>query len=313
MTLSLLSIVVPAYKPDFLAAALQSLVAQSVHDFDVLVADDCSPYALADIVREYQGRLRIAYHRFPDNLGGRSLAAQWSRSVRLARSSWIWLFSDDDLADANCVEVLLSALASPAAQTTRLFHFNTRVVDAAGTVIRETTRFPSLLSAKQFLHGRMTMRYSSFACEYVFSMAAFDEIGGFVDFPAGWCSDDASWIALAGDRAIVTLDGAMVSWRRSARNISSPSSLLGQQKADAMIAYIEWLAQKGLSSEPSIALRWFSRLLGEQQLTLGPSRYLRAARSINRFDGSAPVSASVDFLKHDLLQLAGNLKARLTG
>jgi glycosyltransferase involved in cell wall biosynthesis len=313
VTRSLLSIIVPAYKPDFLAAALQSLVTQSVHDFDVVIADDCSPSPLADVVSEYQGRLRVAYHRFPDNLGGLSLAAQWSRSVRLARSPWIWLFSDDDLADPHCVEVLLLAITGPLAQTTRVFHFNTRVVDDSGTVIRETTRFPRRLSTRQFLEGRMTMRYSSFACEYAFSMAAFDEIGGFVDFPAGWCSDDASWIALAGDTEIVTLDGAMVSWRRSAKNISSPSSQLGQQKSDAMIAYVDWLAQNGLSSEPSVALRWFSRLLGEQQLTLGPSRCLRAARSINRFDGSPRISASIDFLKHDLLQLAGNLKARLKG
>jgi glycosyltransferase involved in cell wall biosynthesis len=313
VTPSLLTIIVPAYKPDFLAPALQSLVEQSVHDFDVLVADDCSPYALTDIVRDFQGSLRIAYHRFADNLGGMSLAAQWSRSVRLGRSPWIWLFSDDDLADPHCVEVLLAALTGPLAQNTRLFHFNTRVIDAAGMVIRETRPYPSRLSAKQFLQGRMAMRYSSFACEYVFSMAAFDEIGGFVDFPAGWCSDDASWIALAGDAAIVTLDGAMVSWRRSTKNISSPISLFGHQKADAMIAYIEWLAQKGLSSERSVALRWFSQLLGEQRLMLGPGRYLRAARSINRFDGSAPISSSVNFLKHDLLQLAGSLKARLKG
>ncbi len=311
MNPGLLSVVVPAYKPDFLAAALQSLAAQSVKDFTVLVADDCSPHALVEITRQFEADLNLNYHRFPSNLGSKSLAAQWSRSIRLTGSPWVWLFSDDDLADPNCVEVLLSALDGPLAKTTRLFHFNTRIVDQTGQLIRETHRYPARLGASQFVQARMDMRFSSFACEYIFARAAFDEIGGLVDFPAGWCSDDASWVALSGDADIVTLDGAMVSWRRSEKNISSPSSGHGPEKADAMISYLEWLAKRGLKGQSGSGARWFLTLLREQGMTLGPRRCLQAANAMHHFDDSARLAFATMLLGNDLQAVARRIKSRL--
>lgn len=309
MNPGMLTVVIPAYKPDFLSAALQSLAAQSVKDFEVLVADDCSPHSLADITRTFETDLRIGYHRFPSNLGSKSLPAQWSRSVRLTGSPWVWLFSDDDTVDPNCVEVLLSALAGPAAETARVFHFNTRIVDQTGQLIRETARYPARLSAAEFVQGRMDMRYSSFACEYVFSRAAFDEIGGFVDFPAGWCSDDATWVALVGDADIVTLGGPMVNWRRSEKNISSPGSGFGPEKAEAMISYLEWLAQRRVTGTLGSGARWFLKLLREQGLKLGARRCVQAASAIHQFDGSARLACVTSLLSNDLLRTAGTIKS----
>ncbi len=304
----MLTVVIPAYKPDFLKAALRSLAAQSAKGFEVLVADDCSPHALSGITRDFEADLHITYHRFPTNLGGKSLAAQWTRSVRLSNSAWVWLFSDDDLLDPNCMEVLLPALNGPLAQTTRLFHFNTRIVDHAGALIRETTRYPARLCAKEFVQARMDMRYSSFACEYVFSRAAFGEIGGFVDFPAGWCADDASWVALTGDAEIVTVEGAMVSWRRSEKNISSPNSGLSAKKADAMILYLEWLVKHGITGVPGSGARWFFALLREQGINLGAQRRLHAVRAISQYDGSSQIKCTTKLIQHDFLGMVRRLK-----
>lgn len=305
---NMLTVVIPAYKPDFLKATLRSLAAQSAKNFEVLVADDCSPHALSSIVRDFETELNIRYHRFPTNLGGESLAAQWTRSVRLSSTAWVWLFSDDDLLDTNCMEALLPALSGPLSQTTRLFHFNTRIVDDAGELIRETTRYPARLCATAFVQERMDRRYSSFACEYVFSRAAFDEIGGFVDFPAGWCSDDASWVALTGGDEIVTIDGAMVNWRRSEKNISSPNSGLSAKKADAMILYLEWLVQRGITGTPGSGARWFFELLREQGIILGTQRRLQAARVIRQYDGSSPFRCATNLIRHDFLGIARRFK-----
>lgn len=284
--MTMLSVVIPAYKKEFLAATLQSLAAQTVKDFEVVVADDCSPNALAGIVRGFEGALRLVYHRFPENVGGRSLVAHWSRSVRLATSPWIWLFSDDDLADPNCIKVLLAGIAGSIKCNARVLKFNTRIVDHEGRMVRVTAPFPPRLTPDEFVQGRMKMVYSSFACEYAFSRAAFDEAGGFVEFPAAWCSDDASWIAFAGGADIVTLDGAMVSWRRSDVNISSPRSGLGKEKAEAMIEYLHWLARRGISGTHKCGLGWMQRVLYEQNIALSVGGAFRAGRAISRFDES---------------------------
>lgn len=299
-----LAVVLPAYKPEFLGQALKSLSDQSIKDFDVVVADDCSPHDLESIVRRYQADLSIRYHRFDSNMGGYSLADQWTRSVRLTSAPWVWLFSDDDQADGNCVEVLLAALADPSVPPTRLFHFNTRIIDGEGRLIREAAAFPARLRAQAFVQARMDMRFSSFACEYVFSREAFEEVGGFVDFPAAWCSDDASWVALAGDSEIVTLGTAKVNWRRSGINISSPGSSLGSAKVDAMVAYLEWLAARNMTVTSGSSGNWFRSVLREQGQVVGTLRHMRAARAIHRLDGSWWPICYLSLVSNDVLAVA---------
>ena len=45
-----LAIVIPAYKATFLAAALDSIAAQTCRDFTLYIGDDCSPNNLGDIL-----------------------------------------------------------------------------------------------------------------------------------------------------------------------------------------------------------------------------------------------------------------------
>src|ERR1700679_2366053 len=96
---NLLTIVIPYYKLRFLDAALASLAAQSRQGFKVFIGDDASPEDPRDVLRKYQDVLDIRYLRFSENLGRSSLVKQWDRCVRETDSEWVWLFSDDDLAE----------------------------------------------------------------------------------------------------------------------------------------------------------------------------------------------------------------------
>ena len=49
-----LAIVIPAYKSTFLAAALDSIAAQTCQDFTLYIGDDCSPNNLEEIVGRYR-------------------------------------------------------------------------------------------------------------------------------------------------------------------------------------------------------------------------------------------------------------------
>ena len=92
-----LAIIIPAYKPDYLAETLESLTKQTNKDFIVYIGDDASPYDLKSIVDEFSSKLNIVYKRFEDNLGSKSLTKQWERCIELSNEDWVWLFSDEDL------------------------------------------------------------------------------------------------------------------------------------------------------------------------------------------------------------------------
>ncbi len=102
-----LAIIIPAYKATFLPAALDSIAAQTCKDFTLYVGDDYSPEPISDIVNQYHDKIELVYQRFDANVGGKDLVAQWERCIAMSKDEpYIWLFSDDDVMEPDCVEKL---------------------------------------------------------------------------------------------------------------------------------------------------------------------------------------------------------------
>lgn len=236
-----LTIVIPAYKPTFLGEALDSLAAQTDPHFQVLVGDDASPHDLKPIVERHRANLNLCYKRFPDNLGRRDLVAHWNRCIRLTDSEWIWLFSDDDLADPACVAAWRETLRTNT-DVCHVYRFQTKTIDREGRVIRWNPPHPHSETAMAFAYHRLARQRMSFACEYIFSRRAFEREGGMVSFPLAWGSDDASWIAFTGDKPIRTIEGPFVSWRSSGENLSTADRTTRDAKRDALLEFLAWLS-----------------------------------------------------------------------
>jgi glycosyltransferase involved in cell wall biosynthesis len=103
------SVGVPVYNGErFLAQTLDSLLAQTTTDFEVIVCDNASTDDTADIARKYaELDPRVSYVRNPANIG---LARNFNRVFQLSRGRYFqWAMADDLLgptALADCVAVL---------------------------------------------------------------------------------------------------------------------------------------------------------------------------------------------------------------
>jgi glycosyltransferase involved in cell wall biosynthesis len=103
------SIGLPVYNGEkYLAEALDSLLAQSFADFEIVIADNASVDATALICQAYQaGDSRIRYVRNPRNLGA---AANFNRTVELSSAPLFLSVAHDDRHEPlfleRCVEVL---------------------------------------------------------------------------------------------------------------------------------------------------------------------------------------------------------------
>jgi len=238
-----LDVAIPAFRARHLDACLESLCAQDDRNFRVLVGDDASPDDLEALCERYRGRLDLAYHRFPTNLGGRNLTQQWDRTVRLGGNPWVWLFSDDDVASSGCVGALRAALAEGAP----LVRLDLRLVGSAGEVLDVPPPAPDHESAEAFLWERLKRRRESFAVEFAFARDRWEASGGFVDLPSAWCSDDATWFALAGEAGIRRARGGRVDWRWSGANITA-SHRWDAAKREAVVRFLERVGAHGLSA-----------------------------------------------------------------
>ena len=236
-----LAIVIPAYKSTFLSAALDSIAAQTCKDFTLYIGDDCSPNNIGEIVDRYRDKIDLVYKRFDSNLGGHDLVAQWERCIDLTQGEpWLWLFSDDDVMEANCVEEFYKlAYKSPS----HYFHFNIREIGADGLVKKELPAFPPHLSAVDYLEGKTAGWLVSFVIEYIFDKEFFLKAGRFVNFDMAWGSDYITTLKLADlNKGIDTIPNAKVSWRSSDENISpNKSTTVLKKKMTSVVENLFWI------------------------------------------------------------------------
>lgn len=238
MNIPELAIVIPAYKAEYLRESLQSIAGQTCKDFVVYVGDDASPFDIEGIVKEYEGKMEIRYHRFENNLGGKDLVAQWERCVRLVGDeNWIWLFSDDDVMQPGCVSAFYACNDKDHFD---VLHFDISIIDGSGRIIRECAPFSNVLTSARFYSDLYLHRIDARLPEFVFKKARLIE-DGFVKFDLGWRTDNATVMSCASGTGILTLSGnsAKVHWRAGSSNISVRPELKERKNA-ATIDFFNW-------------------------------------------------------------------------
>lgn len=133
------SIGLPVYNGErYLREAIDSILAQTFRDFELILCDNASTDATAAICREYTIRdTRARYHRNERNVGA---SRNFSLCVELASGEYFkWAAHDDTLAPeylARCVEVLdrdPSVVVS---------HSQVRIVDERGRLVLDYLHAP---------------------------------------------------------------------------------------------------------------------------------------------------------------------------
>ena len=236
-----LAIIIPAYKIDFFEQALKSLSSQTCKDFTVYIGDDNSPSDFKAIIQKFNNQIKIVYHRFSDNLGGKDLVAHWRRCIGLSQGeTWIWLFSDDDVVGENCVELFYNEISNGAKYD--IYHFNVKIVDSEGKVIYIPRNYPSVIGVETLYRDSSRDIIRSFVVENIFSRDIYNKVGGFESFPLAWGSDMATWIKMGREKGVRTILGDYVYWRRSDKNITpSKEREIVKRKFIIQTDFYEWV------------------------------------------------------------------------
>lgn len=257
-----LAIIVPAYKPDYLREALQSIINQTDPRFSLYILDDASPHNIGEIAGEYLELDQVTYTRFEQNMGGESLVKQWKRCIaQTEKEPWIWLFSDDDIMEPTCVEAFYHALANGSDHPA--YRFDTVKITEEGDPIREN-QFPDTFDAADFLSLKLSYQQESYIVEYIFSREAMGQAGGIPELPMAWAADDLFCVELASLGEIRSIRGPVVKWRYGAGNISGRSNRSeAVKKLDASRRFVGKLLQKPEMVEkidpPELITDWYVR------------------------------------------------------
>jgi glycosyltransferase involved in cell wall biosynthesis len=108
-----ISVLIPCYQQSrFLPEALDSVLYQDFHDWEVVASDDASSDNTLSILQDYARRdTRIRVFRHPTNLG---MVENWNFCLRQARGEAVKLMGGDDRLDrADCLSRQWQSLQAP--------------------------------------------------------------------------------------------------------------------------------------------------------------------------------------------------------
>ena len=129
------AICVPVYRnAAHLAHTLDSVLAQSFTEWELVAVDDHSDDESFEIAQSYAARdPRIRVFRNDVNLGP---AANWTRSVDLTSAPLVKLLCGDDLLEPHCLERQVAVFDADHAERIGVVAGRRNIVDNAGAVVR---------------------------------------------------------------------------------------------------------------------------------------------------------------------------------
>ncbi|REG98270.1 glycosyltransferase family 2 protein [Flavobacterium aquicola] len=227
----MLALVIPYYKIDFFEETLKALARQTNKQYRVYIGDDASPNNPNVLLEKYSNRFDFIYHRFDENLGGKSLVRQWNRCLNLCNDEdWVMILGDDDVLESNCIEVFYNNLKEIESLDVSVVRFATQVIDENGIAISEVHQHPKIEKATDFLIRKFKGGTRSSLSEYVFKKKIVDSIK-FKDFPLAWSSDVLGVVEFSAGKDIYTANDALVYFRLSGENITSQGDSIEKNKA----------------------------------------------------------------------------------
>lgn len=235
------SVVVPAYNnADFIEATLDSILAQTFTDFELLVADHSSTDDTWERIQRYAADDRVRLMQTP---AGGGAPANWSRVTREATGEYLKLVCGDDLIDPCCLELQVAAMeANPQVV---LSASRRTLIDAHGNTVAQARGLAGLTGRQP---GRVAARRAVIVGSNIFGEPAcvlmrradFERAGGWADTEP-YVIDQQTFcnVLMLGD--FFALPESLASFRLSA---SQWSVDLARQQSDQVVRFHHRLADE---------------------------------------------------------------------
>lgn len=102
----LVTVLIPAYNAEeYVAAAVQSVLAQSYRDWEIVAVDDASTDGTRSVLQRFASD-RVRVEANPRNLG---MTGNWNRCLSMARGDLVLKLDADDVLKPRALELLVSA------------------------------------------------------------------------------------------------------------------------------------------------------------------------------------------------------------
>ncbi|HJQ32235.1 MAG TPA: glycosyltransferase [Pyrinomonadaceae bacterium] len=275
------SVILPVYNgEDYVGCAIESVLAQTMQDFELIVVDDGSRDSTPTVVQSYGDRVRYVRQ---ENGG---VASAFNHGLRLARGRYVSWLSHDDVFLPTKLEEQLRAVAHLG--TPAVCYTDIRYIDEQGVVTeeRELEEHPPGEVLRNLIVGG-PVSLASYSLLY--DRRCVEEVGTY-DEAQRYTQDADMLVRLARRFPVVRAPGKLMSIRRH----GGRSSVNEKWVSDALDYYRGWLERLSLKelfpelgdaasgAERARALVWlgdgYAKHDSPPYPTLAAEQYIKALR-----------------------------------
>lgn len=205
------SVCIPTYnRPDYLRQSIESVLAQSFSDYELLISNNASEDSTAAVIDSFKD-FRIVHLNKEKNIG---LVENFNSCLAAAKGEFITVFHDDDLMLPDNLSLKVRALEQNA--RAGLVHSNFNIIDGNGSIIKKSAHF---IDSQDFVEqGLSFLRKSLLGYNPVNPPSAFirkecfDKLGGFsskVHFTTDW----EYWMRISMHYDVIYLAKPLIEYR----------------------------------------------------------------------------------------------------
>lgn len=237
------SVTIPAYKSKFLRECIESVLAQTYQDFELIIVNDASPEDLTSIVKSFDDP-RIRYYINETNCGAVNVVDNWNKCLSYATGDYVICMGDDDKLCPDCLEQYRKLINKY--PRLGVYHALTEIIDENSNIVRLQEPRPEWEGVYSMMVGRILGRIQ-YIGDFLFDRILLERNGGFFRLPMAWASDDISAYIAAKDTGIANLQYPGFQYRINSQTISNTCFV--EEKLAAIQQEEKWY-NDFLSNEP---------------------------------------------------------------
>ena len=253
------SVVVPNYNhAPFLRQRIDSILAQTYQDFELILLDDCSTDNSREILQEYASNPHVTHVEFNEANSG-STFKQWKRGLGLASGTYVWIAESDDYAESTLLEQLVRTL--DADSSVAFAYCRSALVEADSRpsgFLDERLRHPNprRWSGHFCVEGReecgnhlIYVNVAASASSVVFRRSVYERVGG-VDDTLRTSGDWKLWAAMALTGKVAYVSYPLNYYRSHGQTVRTtiPDAVIVAEQLDV----IRWISRRVTPTESAL-------------------------------------------------------------
>lgn len=247
------SILIPAYKSQFLADCIESVIAQTYQDWELIIVNDASPYDMDLVVRRFSDK-RLRYYTNEKSYGAVEMVRQWNHCLEYATGEYVINMGDDDKLTPTCLENYARLIKQH--PDIDVFHTRTEIINENSELVDIQEVRPERESVYSMMFHYWKGRRQMMG-DWLLKTSALREMDGYYYLPCAWGSDDITPFLLSVKRGVVNTNDIGFVYRNHSQTVSN-NVKLAFEKVEGWHMAAKWYMDflKDQPCDPTDVVYW---------------------------------------------------------